>query len=84
MFDKALLSKCIMSGEQEPYTVCKGGEACYGAFFRKMTQSKVHIDEETYKTIIAKIILFKTIDAYYGKDGINLLGYKANMIALTI
>ena len=84
MFDKALLSKCIMSWEQEPYTVCKGGEACYGAFFRKMTQSKVHIDEETYKTIIAKIILFKTIDAYYGKDGINLLGYKANMIAFTI
>ena len=84
MFDKALLSKCIMSWEQEPYTVCKGGEACYSAFFKKMTQSKVHIDEETYKQIIAKIILFKTIDAYYGKEGINLVGYKANMIAFTI
>ena len=73
-----------MSWEQEPHTVCRGGEACYTAFFKKMTQSKIHIDEEAYKNIIAKIILFKTIDAYFGKDGINLIGYKANMIAFTI
>ena len=84
MFDKTSLAKCIMSWEQEPHTVCKGGEACYTAFFKKMTQSKVRFDEKAYKQTIGKIILFRTIDAYYGKDGINLAGYKANMVAFTM
>lgn len=84
MFDKTTLAKCIMSWEQEPYTVCKGGEACYTAFFKKMTQSKVRYDERAYKQTIGKLILFRTIDAYYGKDGINLAGYKANMVAFTM
>ena len=84
MFDKTTLAKCIMAWEQEPHTVCKGGEACYTAFFKKMTQLKTRFDERTYKQTIGKLILFKTIDAYYGKDGINLAGYKANMIAFTL
>lgn len=84
MFDKTSLAKCIMAWEQEPHTVCKGGEACYTAFFKKMTQSKTRFDEKSYKQTIGKIILFKTIDAYYGKDGINLAGYKANMVAFTM
>lgn len=84
MFDKAALAKCIMSWEQEPYTVCKGGEACYSAFFKKMVQDKFSVDEDVFKKTIAKLILFRTIDAYYGKDGINLVGYKANMVTFTI
>lgn len=84
MFDKTSLAKCIMAWEQEPHTVCKGGEACYTAFFKKMTQSKTRFDEKSYKQTIGKIILFRTIDAYYGKDGINLAGYKANMVAFTM
>lgn len=84
MFDKTSLSKCIMSWEQEPYTVCKGGEACYSTFFKKMVQSRIRIDENAYKIIVGKLILFRTIDAYYGKDGINLVGYKANMVAFTM
>lgn len=84
MFDKTSLSKCVMSWEQEPYTVCKGGEACYSTFFKKMVQSRFQVDEEAYKTIIGKLILFRTIDAYYGKEGINLVGYKANMVAFTM
>ena len=84
MFDKAALSKCVMSWEQEPHIVCKGGEQCYSAFFKKMIQSKLHVNEDSYKKIVAQLILFKTIDAYYGKDGVNLVGYKANMVAFTI
>ncbi len=78
------LAKCIMSWEQEPHTVCKGGEACYTAFFKKMTQSKARFDKKMFMQTIGKLILFKTIDAYYGKDGINLAGYKANMVAFTM
>ena len=84
MFDKTTLAKCIMSWEQEPYTVCKGGEACYTAFFKKMTQTKARFGEKEYIQTIGKLILFKTRDAYYGKDGINLAGYKANIIAYTM
>ncbi len=84
MFDKTSLAKCVMSWEQEPHTVCKGGEACYTAFFKKMTQSKVRYDEKSYRQIIGKIILFRAIDSYYGKDGVNLAGYKANMVAFTM
>lgn len=84
MFDKTSLAKCIMSWEQEPHTVCKGGEACYTAFFKKMVQSKVRYDEKAFKQTVGKLILFRTIDAYYGKDGINLAGYKANMVAFTM
>ena len=84
MFDKTTLAKCIMSWEQEPHTVCKGGEACYTTFFKKMVQSKAKFDERAYMQTIGKLILFRTIDAYYGKDGINLAGYKANMVAFTM
>lgn len=84
MFDKSALAKCMMSWEQEPHIVCKGGELCYSAFFKKVVQSKMSINEDTYKKIIAQLILFRTIDAYYGKNGINLVGYKANMIAFTM
>ena len=84
MFDKTSLAKCIMAWEQEPHTVCKGGEFCYTAFFKKMTQNKTRFDERSYKQTIGKLILFKTIDAFYGKDGINLAGYKANMVAFTL
>lgn len=84
MFDKSALAKCMMSWEQEPHIVCKGGELCYSTFFKKVVQSKMSINEESYKKIIAQLILFRTIDAYYGKNGINLVGYKANMIAFTM
>lgn len=84
MFDKTTLAKCVMSWEQEPHVVCKGGEACYTAFFKKMVQTKARFDEKLYMQTVGKLILFRTIDAYYGKDGINLAGYKANMVAFTM
>ncbi len=84
MFDKTSLAKCIMSWEQEPHTVCKGGEACYTAFFKKMVQSKASFDDKSFMQTVGKLILFRTIDAYYGKSGINLAGYKANMVAFTM
>lgn len=84
MFDKTSLAKFILSWEQEPYVVCKGGENCYTAFFKKMVYANFRVDEQTYKQTIAKCILFRTIDAYYGKDGLKLVGYKSNMVAYTL
>lgn len=84
MFDKAALAKCIMSWEQDPMTVCLGAEKCYIAFFKKVVQTSNSVDETTFKRAIAKLILFRMIDAYYGKDGIKLVGYKSQMIAYTL
>lgn len=84
MFDKTTLSKFVMSWEQDPASVCKGGENNYTKFFDKMKRNCAHFDKTRYLRTIAKAILFKGIDALYGKDGLALPGYKSNMIAYTL
>ena len=84
MFDKTGLSKIVMSWEQKPASVCKGGENNYTVFFDKMKDKNIHFDKISYQRTIAKVILFKAIDALYGKDGIGLPGYKSNMVAYTL
>lgn len=84
MFDKTTLSKFAMSWLCNPSSVCKGGENNYGIFCTKMKARNTRFDTENYHRMIAKGILFKAIDAYYGKDGLNLPGYKSNMVAYTL
>lgn len=84
MFDKTTLSKFVMSWEQDPASVCKGGENNYTKFFDKMKRNGAHFDKTRYQRTIAKAILFKGIDALYGKDGLALPGYKSNMVAYTM
>ena len=55
-----------------------------GKFFERMKQAGIRFDKIRYHRTIAKVILFKAIDAYYGKDGIALPGYKSNMVAYTV
>ena len=84
MFDKTTLSKFMIAWDQNPASVCKGGEHNYGIFFERMKQAGIRFDKIRYHRTIAKVILFKAIDAYYGKDGIALPGYKSNMVAYTV
>lgn len=84
MFDKALLSKFMMAWEQNPASVCRGGENNYGIFLERMKKASLHFDKTRYRRTIAKLILYKAIDAYYGKDGLALPGYKSNMVAYTL
>lgn len=84
MFDKTTLSKFVMSWEQDPASVCKGGENNYTKFFDKMKRNGAHFDKTRYQRTIAKAILFKGIDVLYGKDGLALPGYKSNMVAYTM
>lgn len=84
MFDKTLLSKFMMAWDQNPAMVCKGGENNYGAFFERTKKAGIRFDKTRFHRTIAKAILFKALDAYYGKDGINLPGYKSNMVAYTM
>lgn len=84
MFDKTFLSKFMMAWDQNPALVCKGGENNYAFFHEKMIKNKIRFDKSKFHRTIAKAILFKAIDAYYGKDGIALPGYKSNMVAYTM
>lgn len=84
MFDKTFLSKFMMAWDQNPAMVCKGGENNYGAFFDRTKRSGIHFDKTRFHRTIAKAIIFKAIDAYYGKDGVALPGYKSNMVAYTL
>jgi len=84
MFDKTFLSKYMTAWDQNPAMVCKGGENNYGQFFDRMKRSGVTFDATRYHRTIAKAILFKALDAYYGKDGVALAGYKSNIVAYTM
>jgi len=84
MFDKALFAKFMMAWLQDPASVCKGGENNYSKFYGIMQRQNFRFDANQYHRAIAKLILFKTIDAYYGKEGIKLQGYKSNMVAYTL
>jgi hypothetical protein len=84
MFDKTMLAKYMMAWYQDPSSVCNGGEINYQKFYTKLHREAYHFDERKYHQAIAKAVLFNTIDAYYGKDGKQLLGYKSNMVAYTL
>ena len=84
MFDKTMLSKYMMAWYQEPASVCQGGEKNYQKFYSRLHQEAFHFDEKKYHHAIAKAVLFNTIDAYYGKAGIQLQGFKSNMVAYTL
>lgn len=84
MFDKTTLSKFMMAWDQNPASVCKGGENNYGVFFDKTQKAGIRFDRLRYQRTVAKAILFKAIDAFYGKDGLQLPGYKSNMVAYTV
>lgn len=84
MIDKTALSKFMMAWDQNPASVCKGGEKNYTVFFDRCVKSGIQFDKTRYKRTIAKAILFKAIDALYGKDGLQLPGYKSNMVAYTV
>lgn len=84
MFDKTLLSKFMMAWMENPASVCKGGENNYAIFFNRIKALGIKFDANVYRRTIAKGILFKAIDSFYGKDGITLPGYKSNMVAYTL
>ena len=84
MFDKTMLSKFMMAWMENPASVCKGGENNYAVFFNRFKALGIKFDSNIYHRTVAKGILFKAIDAYYGKDGIALPGYKSNMVAYTL
>ena len=65
--------------KQRPYDVCRGAEKNYQLFVADIKREKPTISAVYFKNVIAKGILFNTIDGIVKSK--NLGGYKANMNA---
>ena len=74
---KTDIAKFEMCWDQHPDIVCKGGEKAYDSFIKDVKATKPTATENTYKRLIAKGILYKSIDKYV--NSLKLGGYKSNM-----
>lgn len=76
---KTDIAKYEVSWNQRPYDVCRGSEKNYALFVTGIKHEKPTITADYFKKIVAKCILFNTIDAMVKSK--KLGGYKANMNA---
>ncbi len=76
---KTDIAKYEVLWKQRPYDVCKGAEKNYMLFVIDIKREKPTITPQYFKNVIAKCILFDTIDKIVKSK--NLGGYKANMNA---
>lgn len=76
---KTDIAKYVMCWDQHPESVCKGAEKNYLAFVKEIKAKTPVVSEVYYKRLIAKAILYKTIDTMVRNK--KLGGYKSNMDA---
>jgi hypothetical protein len=78
-FTKTDVAKYEASWSQKPYDVCLGAEKNYDIFVAETRRAKTIVTSTYYKKLIAKAILFKTIDSIIRSK--DLGGFKSNMVA---
>ncbi len=76
---KTDIAKYESAWEQRPYDVCRGAEKNYDSFVARIKRDKPVINARYFHHIVAKAILFSTIDRCVKIR--DLGGYKANMNA---
>lgn len=74
---KTDIAKYEASWNMQPYNVCRGAEKNYSLFVADIKRERPMVTANYYKHIIAKGILFNTIDSIVKSK--KLGGYKANM-----
>lgn len=74
---KTDIAKYEVSWDMQPYKVCYGSEKNYSLFVAEIKRERPLVNGNYFKHIIAKGILFNTIDNIVKSK--NLGGYKANM-----
>lgn len=74
---KTDIAKYEASWNMQPYNVCRGAEKNYSMFVADIKRERPMVTASYYKHIIAKGILFDTIDSIVKSK--KLGGYKANM-----
>ncbi len=76
---KTDIAKYEASWDMQPYNVCRGAEKNYALFVANIKKERPAVTANYFKQIIAKGILFSTIDSIVKSK--KLGGYKANMDA---
>ena len=76
---KTDIAKYETSWNMMPYNVCRGAEKNYTIFVTDIKRDKPEVTASYFKRVIAKCILFNTIDSIVKSK--KLGGYKANMNA---
>lgn len=76
---KTDIAKYEVSWNMQPYNVCKGAERNYSIFVVNVKKERPIVTARYYKHIVAKGILFETIDSIVKSK--KLGGYKANLNA---
>ena len=76
---KTDIAKYETSWNMMPYNVCRGAEKNYTFFVTDIKRDKPEVTASYFKRVIAKCILFNTIDSIVKSK--KLGGYKANMNA---
>ena len=74
---KTDIAKYEVSWNMQPFNVCRGAEKNYTTFVADIKREKISVNAKYFKDVIAKCILFKTIDSIVMSK--KLGGYKANM-----
>ena len=74
---KTDIAKYETSWNMMPYNVCRGAEKNYTIFVTDIKREKPEVTVNYFKRVIAKCILFNTIDSIVKSK--KLGGYKANM-----
>lgn len=74
---KTDIAKYEASWNMMPYNVCRGAEKNYTIFVADIKRDKPEVNASYFKRVIAKCILFNTIDSIVKSK--KLGGYKANM-----
>ena len=77
-FSKELLAKYYCAWGEQPYLVKKGGEKVFRYFIEELSgegnsKKPIDVNRGFYEELIAKVILFKTLEKLYGQ-GKNSMG----------
>lgn len=84
VFNKTDLAKYANSWDMRPFAVCKGNQKNFGDFtlaLQAKGQSALP-DEQYFKRLVAKTILFREIEKIVRKEGYE--AYRANIVAYTV
>lgn len=81
-FTKTDLAKYENLWDQYPYEVCKGAQKNFASFTLRLNQRMFTPNEEYYKDLIAKALLFKRAEEIMIEQKYS--GYKAQIVAYTL
>ena len=88
LFDKTFLSKSENAWMQKPDVVSKGAQYCFSEFAKNITEKlekdNLAITESYFKEIVARVILFRSVEKMVSNSIWYDGGFRAQTVAYTI